>query len=169
MLEDPEVRSVRELIEFNNKNATRAMPKRGFNFPPLQNRLFTDIFTGAHNDQTDLIQTLESTLTDEIAAAAKAHGRWLAGPQGIDVALAENEIDVIIGPGDCSICAVAALAGYPTGMVPMSRLEGPGGLGQPQGLMIVGGAGGERKMLEFMKLWKQVIGKWKVPPLLQTA
>jgi hypothetical protein len=75
MLEGPEVRSVRELIEFNNKNATRTMPKREFNFPPSQNRLFTDIFTGAHTDQTDLIQTLESTLTDEIAAAAKAHGR----------------------------------------------------------------------------------------------
>ncbi|OKL59330.1 hypothetical protein UA08_05396 [Talaromyces atroroseus] len=147
LLENPAVRSVPELIDFNNKNAAHAMPE-------------------PHTDQTDLIKTLESTLTDEIASAAKAHGREKAGPQGIDVALAENKIDVIIGPGDCAICVLAALAGYPTAMVPMSRLEGPGGLGQPQGLMMIGGAGCEGNMLKFMKLWKQVVGTWKVPPLL---
>jgi amidase len=71
----------------------------------------------AHTDQTDLIETLQSTLTDETAAAAKAHGRRIAGEQGLDATLAQNEIDMIIGPGDCSICALAALAGYPTAMV----------------------------------------------------
>lgn len=81
----------------------------------------------------------------------------------------ENKIDLIIGPGDCEICAVAALAGYPKAMVPMSRLKGPVGLGQPQGLMIIGRAGSEAIMLQFMKLWKEVIGMWKVPPLLETA
>jgi amidase len=114
-----------------------------------------------------LTKTLESTLTDEIASAAKAHGIRVAGPQGIDATLVESKIDVIIGPGDCAICVLAALAGYPTAMVPMSRLEGPGGLGQPQGLMMVAGAGDESKMLKFMKLWKQVIGTWEIPPLLQ--
>ncbi|PCG89628.1 Amidase [Penicillium occitanis (nom. inval.)] len=149
-LQNAEVSSVQELIEFNNKNAGRAMPE-------------------PHTDQADLIQTLESTMTDETASAVKAQGKLLAGSQGIDAALAKNEIDLIIGPGDCEICAVAALAGYPKAMVPMSRLEGPVGLGQPQGLMIIGGAGSERKMFEFMKLWKEVIGTWKVPPLLETA
>ncbi|EED24654.1 amidase, putative [Talaromyces stipitatus ATCC 10500] len=149
-LYDPEVSSVPELVEFNNKNAAHAMPE-------------------PHTDQTDLIQTLESTMTDETASAAKAHGKLLAGSQGIDAALTENKIDVIIGPGDCEICAVAALAGSPKAMVPMSRLKGSAGLGQPQGLMIIGGAGSESKMFQFMKLWKEVIGKWKVPPLLETA
>lgn len=106
-------------------------------------------------------------MPDEIAAAAVAHGRRLAGPEGIDATLAEHGIEMIIGPGDCSICAVAALVGYPTAMVPMGRLEGPGGLGQPQGLMIVGTAGSEGKILEFMKLWVQIVGPWKIPPLLQ--
>jgi amidase len=123
----------------------------------------------ARTDQTDLIETLQSTLTDETAAAPKAHGRRIAGEQGIDATLAQNEIDMIIGPGDCSICALAALAGYPTAMVPMSTLEGPAGLGQPQGLMIIGTAGSETKILEFMKLWEQAIGTWKVPPLLRTS
>lgn len=51
----------------------------------------------------------------------------------------------------------------------MSTLEGPAGLGQPQGLMIIGTAGSERQILEFMKLWEQVIGIWKVPRLLRTS
>lgn len=104
-----------------------------------------------------------------MSAAAISHGRRLAGPQGIDVALAENKIDLVIGPGDCSICAVAALAGHPTAMVPLGRLEGSGGRGQPQGLMLVGSAGSEVMMLEFMKLWEQVIGTWKIPHLLRSA
>lgn len=161
------MRSVQELIEFNNNNAARAMPKRRLQIVGPQEQ-FTKKLTVAHTDQTDLIQTLKSSMTSETAAAAKAHGRRRAGLQGINIALMENEIDMIIGPGDCSICAVAALVGYPTAMVPLGRLEGPGGMGQPQGLMIVGGNRGEGKMLEFMKLWERVIGPWKIPPLLQT-
>lgn len=105
-----------------------------------------------HPDQTDLVQTLELTLPRELTAAAPAHGRRLAGPQEIDIALAENEIDIIIGPGDCCICAVTALVGYPTAMVPLGRFEGPGGRGQPQGPMLVGSTGSDGKILEFMKL-----------------
>lgn len=168
-LQNAEVSSVQELIEFNNKNAGRAMPERRLTFPRIAGRILTDKLTKAHTDQADLIQTLESTMTDETASAVKAQGKFLAGSQGIDAALAKNEIDLIIGPGDCEICAVAALAGYPKAMVPLSRLEGPVGLGQPQGLMIIGGAGSERKIFEFMKLWKEVIGTWKVPPLLETV
>ncbi|PWY83399.1 amidase [Aspergillus heteromorphus CBS 117.55] len=147
LLENPRVRSVPELIEFNAHHASTALP------PP-------------HTDQDDLQKTLESNLDEETAAAAKAHARRLAGPEGIDATLQQHGIDVIVGPGDCAICAVAALAGYPTGMVPLGRLEGPGGLGQPQGLMLVGPKGGEGKLLEFMRLWEDVVGDWRVPPLL---
>ena len=108
-------------------------------------------------------------MTDAAAAAALAHGRRLAGPEGIDRALAEHGVDFIIGPGDCAICAVAALAGYPTAVVPLGILEGEGGMGQPQGLMMISGAGGEGRMLEFMRLWEDVVGGWKVPLLLRAA
>ncbi|GKZ25179.1 hypothetical protein AbraCBS73388_000627 [Aspergillus brasiliensis] len=143
----PKVTSVPELIEYNKQHASSTMP------PP-------------HTDQTDLEETLNSTLTEETATAAKAHAQRLAGHDGIDATLQSNRINLIIGPGDCAICAVAALAGYPTAMVPLDRLEGPGGLGQPQGLMLVAGVGGESHILAFMQLWKQMVGDWKVPPLL---
>ena len=108
-------------------------------------------------------------MTDATAAAALAHGRRLAGPAGIDRALADHSVDFIIGPGDCAICAVAALAGYPTAVVPLGILEGEGGMGQPQGLMMISGAGGEGRMLEFMRLWEGVVGGWKVPLLLRAT
>jgi amidase len=39
LLEDPIVKSVPELIEFNNKNAAHAMPERKFKYiPPEKNR-----------------------------------------------------------------------------------------------------------------------------------
>ncbi|PYI34980.1 amidase [Aspergillus indologenus CBS 114.80] len=147
MLEAPKVHSVPELIEWNKAHASVALP------PP-------------HTDQNDLLETLKSTMNDEKAAAAKAYAQRLAGAEGIDATLAKHGIDIIIGPGDCAICAVAALAGYPTGMVPLGRLEGPGGLGQPQGLMLISRAGGEQKLLQFMHLWKEIVGDWEVPPLL---
>lgn len=79
------------------------MPERRLSFPRLANRILTNEPTEAHTDQADLIQTLRSTMTDETASAVKAQGKPLAGSQGIDAALAKNEIDLIIGPGDCEI------------------------------------------------------------------
>ena len=121
----------------------------------------------AHTDQTDLLKTLDDSTTDATAKAAIAHARRLAGPDGIDSTLKTNAIDVIIGPGDCSICVVAALAGYPTAMVPLGVLEGELGMGQPQGLMLVGAKGEEGKLLLFMSFWERLIGSWKVPPLFR--
>ncbi|RAL08827.1 amidase [Aspergillus homomorphus CBS 101889] len=147
LLDNPKVTSVSELIDYNQQHASSALPE-------------------PHTDQTDLIATLNSSLDDETAATATALAQRLAGLDGIDAALQANRIDLIISPGDCAICAVAALAGYPTAMVPLGRLGGPGGMGQPQGLMLISGNGGEAKLLQFMHLWKEVIGGWKIPPLL---
>ncbi|RAK95966.1 amidase [Aspergillus ibericus CBS 121593] len=148
LLDAPRVTSVQELVEYNEQNAAIAMPE-------------------PHSDQKDLIDTLHSSLTDESAAVIKAYGHRLAGPEGIDATLAKHQIDLIIGPGDCATCAVAALAGYPTAMLPMSRLEGKGGMGQPQGLMVVGSAGSEGRMLQLMQRWAEVVGPWEIPPLLR--
>lgn len=64
------MKSVQELIEFNNNNAARAMPKRRLQFVEPQEKL-TNRSTEAHTDQTDLIETLKSSMTSETAAAAK--------------------------------------------------------------------------------------------------
>ena len=108
-------------------------------------------------------------MSEATAAAATEWGRRRAGPEGIDHALTKHGIDLIVGPGDCSICVVASLAGYPTAMVPLGTLEGQEGMGQPQGLMIISTAMAERKMLEFMRLWEEILGPSKVPPQMSDA
>lgn len=81
----------------------------------------------------------------------------------IDDALEQLNIDMIIGPGDCSLCVLASLAGYPSAMVPMHTLQGPEGMGQPQGLMIIGTQGSEGKLLNFMRLWERENGGTEIP------
>lgn len=144
------VSTVNDLIAFNSANASRAMP------PP-------------HTDQTDLIATTESKLSAHEADELLSQARTRAS-ESIDAALNDHGIDVIIGPGDCPLCTVAALAGYPTAMVPLGVLESEEGMGQPQGLMVIAGKDGEGAMLRFMKLWEQdVVGRAKVPVLLREA
>ncbi|THC91295.1 hypothetical protein EYZ11_009245 [Aspergillus tanneri] len=54
------VTSVQELVDYNASNAGCAMPQ-------------------PHADQADLVEMLRSNLTEKTAAAAKAHGKRLAG------------------------------------------------------------------------------------------
>ncbi|KAI9833738.1 MAG: hypothetical protein M1819_003471 [Sarea resinae] len=152
-LDNPKVHSLPELIQFNKDNASRAMPE-----PPTTQT--------AHPNQSDLLASLASTMTSADAAAATTHGRRLARA-AIDHALALHGVDFLLGPGDCSICGPASLAGYPTAMVPLGVLHGDQGMGQPQGLMMLGPAGSEGTMLRFMGLWADVVGAWEVPALLR--
>jgi amidase len=99
------------------------------------------------------------------ATRETTHARHFAR-QGIDNCLSKSKIDLVIGPGNCAICATACLAGYPTGLI----LKGEKGMGQPQGLMMIStGNSGESEMLRFMRVWERdVVGEeaWSVPGLL---
>lgn len=130
-------------------------------------KVVADLNFAAHADQDDLVKVLEDCTSPDTVTVATAHARKLAGPLGIDRCLSETGADVIIGPGDCSICVVAALAGYPSAMIPLGTLTGNFGMGQPQGLMMVSTKGAEGTILAFMKLWEDLVGEWKVPSMLQ--
>ena len=121
----------------------------------------------AYEDQSRLVGMLSSNMNENEAVRRVAYGRESAGRQGIDKALAEHNIDIIIGPGDSGICDIAAQAGYPTAMVPLGMLKGKYGLRQPHGLMITSRKNGEGKMLEFMMLWEEIVGNWQALSLLR--
>lgn len=57
--------------------------------------MYTDNLIEAHTEQTSLIETLQSTLTEIDASAALTHSKLLASVRGIDVALAEHKIDIM--------------------------------------------------------------------------
>lgn len=116
----------------------------------------------AHTDQADLIRTLEADITVAEVEEATSKTRTFA-QEKIRRCLEDNDIDMICGPGDCVICIVASIAGFPAAMVPMSFLKGETGMGQPQGLMILSHGEAEGKMHEFMNLWQDIAGPWQVP------
>ncbi len=134
------VRSLAELIAFNEANSAVEMP----HFPQ-------DIFEEAERRNTLKITTG--------AAEARALSRRLSGPEGIDAALATHRLDALICPtndpagiidlkkGDTNTRVAstpAAVAGYPHLTLPMGRADG-----LPIGLSLVGAAWSEARLLAY--------------------
>lgn len=134
------VRSLAELIAFNEANRSKEMPH------------FTQ----------DIFEEAERHSTPEIIAEvvkARAISRLLAGPDGIDAALAAHLLDALICPtndpagvidlkkGDANTrvaCGPAAVAGYPHLTLPMGRADG-----LPIGLSFIGTAWSEARLLAY--------------------
>ncbi|KLE32428.1 amidase [Aurantiacibacter luteus] len=136
---DIPVRSLQDVIDFNAVHALSEMRWFG-----------QDIFTAA----------LEAT-NRAAYEAARANSFRLAGPEGIDRLLAENDVDVLIAPtrgpawsidlvnGDnfrggigIGIGSLAAIAGYPHLTVPMGAIEG-----LPVGLSFIAGKWSDHAVL----------------------
>ena len=58
---------------------------------------------------------------------------------------------------DSIFCTLPGAAGYPIGTAPLGTLKA--GLNRPFGICVVSKAGREDLLLQFMKLWEQVITK----------
>lgn len=159
------VKTFKDIVDWNEAHPELGMPERRSSHRSVA-AANTDS-QPAHTNQQDLLDVLNATITPEeldkmrIPITAKAK-------QGIEDCLKVNEVDIIVGPGDCGICVVASIARCPSAMVPYSILNGEKGMGQPQGLMIITKPHDEGKMLEFMKLWEKEIGPWKAPTRLKT-
>lgn len=134
------VRSLAELIAFNEANRAAEMP---------------------HFSQ-DIFEEAERRSTPEIiaeAAEARTISRRLAGPEGIDAALAEHRLDALICPtndpagvidlknGDANTRVAstpAAVAGYPHLTLPMGLADG-----LPIGLSFIGTTWSEARLLAY--------------------
>jgi amidase len=132
------VRSLAALMAFNEEHRAEEMPHFG-----------QDIFEEAESRGTD-----EAIKT---AAEARAMARHLAGPEGIDAAMAAHKLDALICPtndpsevldlkkGDANTrvaCTPTAVAGYPHLTVPMGLVEG-----MPVGFSFFGAAWSEPLLL----------------------
>ncbi|ALE17292.1 N-carbamoylputrescine amidase [Altererythrobacter epoxidivorans] len=136
---DIPVRSLADTIAFNNANAKDEL--RFFN--------------------QDIFEMAEATTDREAYEAARANSLKLAGKEGIDRLLAENNvsfliapttgpawpIDLIYGddyPGSIGAGSLAAIAGYPHLSVPMGSIEG-----LPVGLSIMGAKWNDHEVLKM--------------------
>jgi amidase len=139
-------RALAELIAYNEAHATTEMPYFG-------QELF--IKSNARGD-----------LTDPKYIEAHDRNKRLAGPEGIDAALAKDHLDVLVGPtmgaawttdlvnGDHflggGVSSLPAIAGYPHITVPMGDVSG-----LPVGLSFVGAAWSEGKLISYAYAFEQ--------------
>ena len=68
------------------------------------------VFAGADN-QAGFIKALQLKMSDDEYNVPLSFARNRCGPQGIDKVLEENEIDIIMGPGDGLLFCISGTAG----------------------------------------------------------
>ena len=133
-------RTLADLIQYNIDHATTEMP--------------------FFQQETFLQANARGPLTDPVYVEAHERYKRLAGPEGIDAALAKDHLDVLIAPtggpawvtdlvnGDHflggNVSSAPAIAGYPHITVPMGAVEG-----LPVGLSFVGPAWSEAKLISY--------------------
>ena len=139
-------RTLSDLIAYNNANATREMPYFG-----------QELFTQSN---------ARGPLTDRAYIEAHDRAKRLAGPEGIDAALAKDHLDALIAPtlgpawttdlinGDHflggGVSTPPAVAGYSHITVPMGAVDG-----LPIGLSFVGAAWSEGRLISLAYAFEQ--------------
>ena len=153
-------KTLADLIGFNDRNRGQEMPYFG-----------QEIFTQAQ---------AKGPLTDQDYLRALDKNHLLARAQGIDVALAEHQLDALIAPtggppslidlvngdpgGGGSFSSPAAVAGYPHVTVPMGYVAG-----LPVGLSFVGRPWSEAALIKFAFAFEQATKARRSPRFLPTA
>jgi len=153
------VGSLGALIAFNRAHAAQEMP----------------FFAQELLEQADAT----GSLNDPAYIAARGNARRLAGPEGIDAALRAGRLDALVAPttgaawrttpgqGDAypgGSYGAAAVAGYPSLSVPMGHADG-----LPLGLLFMGTAWSEPRLLELGHAYEQLTRARRPPAFADTA
>jgi amidase len=159
------VKSLADLIEFNKREAAREMP---------------------WFDQELFIQSQDKgPLTDKAYLDALEKSKRLAGPEGIDAALAANHLDALLAPmwgpafvndlvlgdhvlsGDPTVggaSAPAAIAGYPSITVPAGFVHD-----LPIGILFFGAKWSEPTLISIAYGYEQHSNAYRAPKFLNTV
>ena len=147
--------SLASLIEYNQTNRETVMPHFG------QDRFI----------QAEQMATLDETHY----RLARARAQRLAGRDGIDFLLRDNQLDALIVPSNGPAWRIdysqgdgfevgsstpAAVSGYPSITVPMGQLDG-----LPIGLSLIGGEFDDEKLIRIAGAIEGLTGGYVPPPL----
>jgi amidase len=153
------VKNLRELITFNEEHRARVMPYFG-----------QELFVQAE---------AKGDLHTPAYLTALATNRRLAGPEGIDRALAAQQLDALIAPtngpawltdyvnGDChhlGSSTPAAVAGYPNLTLPIGHIWG-----LPIGLSFIGSAFTEPTLIRLAYALEQIMAARRPPDFRPTV
>jgi amidase len=153
------IRSVADLIAFNERERAREMPHFG--------------------QELLVMAEARGGLDSAVYREALAKGRRLTREEGIDKALAEHRLDALVAPtggpawmidlvnGDShagGFTSPAAVAGYPHITVPMGEVSG-----LPVGLSFVGGAWSEPTLLRLAYAFEQATHHRRAPTFARTV
>ena len=152
-------RTLTELITYDNEHAAAEMPYFG-----------QEIFIQSN---------ARGPLTDAVYLEARDRAKRLAGPEGIDAALAKDHLDALIAPtlgpawttdlvnGDHflggNVSTAPAVAGYPHVTVPMGAVNG-----LPVGLSFVGTAWSEGRLISYAYAFEQATHARRSPEFRAT-
>ena len=152
------VRSLREIIAFNEQHKEREMPYFG--------------------QELMLMAEEKGPLTSPAYRKARATCRTLAGEHGLDAAIKKFRLDAIVAPtgapawlidhvnGDLLLGAsspLAAVAGYPNVTVPAGEISG-----LPVGISFMGRAWSEAKLIALAYAYERATTKRRAPGFLPT-
>jgi amidase len=153
-----QVRTLADVIAFNERNRDREMPYFGQEIMEMAQR--------------------KGPLTDPKYRAALARNRRLAGPEGIDAVMRRHRLDALVAPtghapwpidlalGDRFLGASstpAAVAGYPSISVPAGYV-----FGLPVGISFIGGAWSEPTLIRLAFAFEQATRHRRPPRFLPT-
>jgi amidase len=151
-------RTLKDLIEFNEKNADKEMPYFG-----------QEIFIQAE---------AKGDLNDRAYRIALLQSKLMTQEQGIDGVMDANKLDAIVAPsggvawmtdpvnGDCGVfesSSLAAVSGYPNITVPAGYVQG-----LPAGISFFGRAFSEGVLIKAAYAFEQATKARRVPKLLPT-
>ncbi|EHK23114.1 uncharacterized protein TRIVIDRAFT_191664 [Trichoderma virens Gv29-8] len=140
-LEDSQVRSLDELIRFNQNHAEKELPP-------------------GYDNQDQLQNAATMTMSDQEHDFLLRHARKVGRDIGIDKTLKDYDVDLVIAPADSPVNLLVSAAGYPSATMPLSYLKFNG---RPIGLVAFTTAGGEEMLLNFLRAYENTFPKRRSP------